>query len=192
MHKPVEYRKIYLIIAPIVELGRESLKISLNLQALSEKKKESLITAIYIGVVFILLAIVYYANLPNSLWNNIVNFFGSFTLAEIPGAGVSLPAPVDPHAFVSLYSAVFEFLLGVGILEIGILALRIYLQSPVARKAETVANIVFWLGASFLAIAYLVKMTIMTEWFMFWAAIILLGGVSLLVRASVILAKRYS
>lgn len=167
------------------------MKISLNLQALTEKKKESLITAIYIGTVFILLAIVYYANLPNNLWNNIVNFFSSFTLAEIPGAGVSLPAPADPHAFVSLYSAVFEFLLGLGILEIGILALRIYLQSPVARKAETVANIVFWLGASYLAIAYLVKMTIMTEWFMFWAAIILLGGISLLVRAFVILAKRH-
>lgn len=168
------------------------MKISLNLQALNEKKKESLITAIYIGVVFILLAIVYYANLPNSLWTNIVNFFGSFTLAEIPGAGVSLPAPADPHLFVyPLYSAVFEFALGLGILEIGILALRIYLQSPVARKAETVSNIVFWLGVSYLAIAYLAKITIMTEWFMFWAAIILLGGISLLVRAFVILAKRY-
>jgi hypothetical protein len=167
------------------------LKINLNLQALTEKKKENLITAIYIGAVFILLAIVYFANLPNSLWNNIVNFFSSFTLAEIPGAGFPLPSPSNPHAFASLYYAVFELTLGLGILEIAILFLRIYLQSSAARKAETIGNLVFWLGASYLAIAYLAKMTIMTEWFMFWAAIILLGGLSLIARAFVLLAKRF-
>ena len=62
------------------------------------------------------------------------------------------------------------------------------LHSPVARKAETVENIVFWLGASFLTITYLVRMTIMTEWFVFWAGIILIGGLSLLARAFVLLA----
>jgi hypothetical protein len=172
-------------------LGRESLKFSLNLQALTEKKKDSLITAIYIGAIFILLATVYFANLPNSLWNNIVDFFGSFTLAEIPGAGFPLPSPANPHAFVSLYYAVFELTFGIGVLEIAILFLRIYLQSSVAKKAETIGNLVFWLGVSYLAIAYLVKMTIMTEWFMFWAAIILLGGLSLIARAFVLLAKRF-
>ncbi len=166
------------------------MKFSLNLQALNEKKKENLITAIYIGAVFILLAIVYFAYLPNNLWNGIVNFFGSFTLAEIPGAGFSLPSPANPHAFVSLYYGVFEFTLGLGILEIAILFLRIYLQSSVVRKAETIGNLVFWLGVSYLAIAYLAKITIMTEWFMFWAAIILLGGISLIARAFVLLAKR--
>ena len=66
---------------------------SLNLQALTEKKKENLITAIYIGAVFIILAVVYYINLPTNLWNGIVNFFSSFTLAQVPGTGISLPAP---------------------------------------------------------------------------------------------------
>ena len=169
------------------------MKFSLNLQALDDKKKEDLITAIYVGIVFILLAVVYYANLPNNLLSRLVDFFGSFTLAEIPGGGFSLPAPINPHTdgFVMLYSAAFEFALGLGILEIAILFFRIYLQSPLARKAETIQNIVFWLGVSFLIISYLVRVTIMEEWFMFWAAIILLGGVSLLVRAFVIIAQRF-
>jgi hypothetical protein len=174
----------------IVEVGRESLKISLNLQALTEKKKESLITAIYVGAVFIILAAVYYINLPTSLFNGIINFFSSVTLAQVPGVSFSLPAPIIPAAHIALYVAVFQFTLGLGILEIGVLAFRIHLRSPVARKAETVGNIVFWLGASFLIIAYLVRITIMTEWFVFWAGIILLGGISLLVRAFVLLAKR--
>ena len=166
------------------------MKISLNLQALTEKKKENLITAIYFGAIFILLAIVYFASLPNSLWNGIMNFFSSFTLAEIPGAGFPLPSPANPHAFVSLYYAVFELTLGLGILEIAILFLRIYLQSSVARKAETIGNLVFWLGASYLAITYLARITIMSEWFVFWVGIVLIGGFSLVARAFVLLAKR--
>jgi hypothetical protein len=119
-----------------------------------------------------------------------VKFFSSLTLAQVPGAGFSLPAPADPAAHLKLYVAVFQFCLGLGILEIMVLAIRIWLHSPIARKAETIGNLVFWLGASYLAITYLVNMTIMAEWFVFWAGIILLGGMSLVARAIVLLAKR--
>jgi len=164
--------------------------VNLNFQALADKKKENLVTAIYVGAVFILLAAVYFVNLPNSLWNNVVDFFSSLTLAQIPGGGFSLPAPIAPASHIVLYVAIFQFTLGVGIIEIIVLALRIRLRSPVARKAETIGNIVFWLGASYLAITYLVNMTIMAEWFVFWAGIILLGGLSLVARAFVLIAKR--
>jgi hypothetical protein len=91
---------------------------------------------------------------------------------------------------MSLYVAAFQFSLGLGILEIAILALRVGLHSPVSRKAETIENIVFWLGTSFLIVTYLEKMTLVTEWFVFWAGIILIFGLALLSRAVVLLAKR--
>jgi len=66
------------------------------------------------------------------------------------------------------------------------------MHSPTARKAETIENIVFWLGASYLIITYLVNMTIAAEWFMFWAGIILIFGLALIARSFILLASRYS
>ncbi|MGD0995425.1 MAG: hypothetical protein ABR909_07880 [Candidatus Bathyarchaeia archaeon] len=164
----------------------------MNLQALTDKKKEALITAVFIGFIFILLAVIYFINLPNNIWNSFVNFIGSFVLTQVPGTSISLPAPAYPAAYTVLYIAVFQFFLGIGILEIGILALRIVLHSPLPRKAETIENIVFGLGTSYLVITYLVNMTIMSEWFVFWAGIILIAGLSLVARAFVLLAGRHS
>ncbi len=76
-------------------------------------------------------------------------------LRLFPATGISLPAPLNPAAYVNLYTAAFQFALGIGILEIVILALRVGLHSPVSRKAETIENIVFWLGTSFLIVTYL-------------------------------------
>ncbi len=162
----------------------------LKLQALPEKKKENLFTAIYVGAVFIILAGVYFSHLPNSLWDEIVDFFTSLTLSPIPNTNIPLPAPSNPASHANLYLAVFEFALAIGILEIIILFLRIYFNSPVARKAETVENIVFWLGTGYLTISYLVNMTIPAEWFVFWAGVIIMFGLSLVARAFVLLAKR--
>jgi tellurite resistance protein TehA-like permease len=164
----------------------------LNQQALTDKKKEGLITAVYIGLIFILLAIVYFINIPHNVWNNFVNFIGSFVLYQVPGTGISLPAPSNPTAYTVLYIAAFQFFLGIGILEIAILALRIALHSPLPRKAETVENIVFGLGSSYLIITYLVNITIMSEWFVFWAGIILIVGLAMVARAFVLLAGRHS
>ena len=139
----------------------------INLQTLTEKKKESLITAIWVGSVFIILALVYYVNLSVNLWDGVVNFFTSLTLAPLPSTGISLPAPLNPADYVNLYTAAFQLCLGIGILEIVILALRVGMHSPISRKAETVENIVFWLGTSFLTVAYLERITLATEWFVF-------------------------
>jgi hypothetical protein len=171
-------------------MGKNSLMPSLNLQSMSDKKKESLFTAIYIGALFIILALIYYIHLSDNLWDSLVNFFTSLTLAPVPTTGLSLPAPAKPASFGDLYFAAFQFSLAVGILEIIILALRVVLHSSVIRIAETIENIVFWFGASFLIIAYLANMTISSEWFVFWAGIILIFGLALLTRAFVILAKK--
>jgi hypothetical protein len=162
----------------------------LNLQTLTDKKKESLLTALYIGAVFIIVALVYYVNLSNDIWGSLVNFFTSLTLAPVPATGISLPAPANPAAYMNLYGAVFQFSLAIGILEVVILSLRVALHSSVSRKAETIENIVFWLGASYLITTYLVNMTIPSEWFVFWAGIILIFGLALVARAFVLLAKK--
>ena len=159
--------------------------------ALTEKKKESLFTAIYVGALFIILATVYLVNLDNNLWDSVINFFGTMTLSDIPGTPIPLPVPAVPTDHTVLYNAGFQFAIGLGLAEIVILALRIFLYSPLSRKAETVENIVFWMGASYLIATYLVNITIVSEWFVFWAGIILIFGLALVVRAFVILVSRY-
>jgi hypothetical protein len=116
----------------------------------------------------------------------------SLTLAPVPGSGIALPAPSNPAALgnVELYTAGFEFAIALGVVEIVVLLLRVWMHSPVSRKAETLENIVFWLGASYLIITYLVNMSIAAEWFVFWAGIILIFGLSLVTRSFVLLAKR--
>jgi hypothetical protein len=162
----------------------------LNLYTLAEKKKESMITAIYAGAIFIVLALVYYIHLPSSLWNRLVDFISSFTLSLAPSTGIPLPVPAIPAAHVELYNAAFQFSLGLGILEIAILAIRILLHSPMQRKAETVENLVFWLGTSYLISSYLLNMTLKSEWFVFWAGVILISGLSLVARAFILFANR--
>jgi hypothetical protein len=162
----------------------------LGTHGLSDKRKESLVTAIYVGSVLILIEIVYFVNLPSSLLDGVVKFFSTLTLAEVPGTGISLPAPLNPAAHMALYTAAFQFALGIGILEIGVLAIRVFWRSPMPRKAETVENIVFWLGASYLVTTYLMNMAIASEWFVFWAGVILIFGLALVARAFVLIAKR--
>ena len=120
---------------------------------------------------------VYFVNASKDLVGSIISFFGTFTLFPVPGTNLSLPAPINPGAFIGLYVVVFQFCLGLGILEMMVLALRILLHSPVARKAETVENVVFWLATSYLLITYLVNASIISEWFVFWSAVIIIGGI---------------
>jgi hypothetical protein len=157
---------------------------------LSEKRKENLLSGIYIGSILIILAVIYIASLPVSLWDEIVNFFSSLTLAPVPGTGIALPAPSNPASHMELYTAAFIFTLAVGAIEIVVLVLRVLMNSPMPRKAETIENIVFWLGTSYLIITYLVNMTIAGEWFVFWAGIILIFGLALLARSFVLIAQR--
>jgi len=161
-----------------------------NLQALSDKKKENLFTALYAGAVLVIIALIYYININADLLNGVINFFTSLTLSAVPATGIPLPAPTNPAAFISLYIVAFQFSIAIGLLEVIILVLRVGMHSPVSRKAETIENIVFWLGTSYLISTYLVNMTIPSEWFVFWAGVILIFGLALVARSFVLLAKR--
>jgi hypothetical protein len=158
-------------------------------QTLTEKRKETLVSGLYIGFIFILLALIYLINVHSNIWNSFLNFINSFVLTEFPGTGIYLPAPANLAAYTVLYNAAFEFCLGLGVLEISVLAIRIWLHSPLPRKAETIENLVFWFGTSYLIITYLARSTIMSEWFVFWAGVIIIAGLSLVARAFVLMAQ---
>ena len=158
--------------------------------ALADKRKEGLVTYVYVGAIFIILALVFVLN--TGISGRIANFFSTLTLAQVPGTNIALPAPSNPAAHIQLYVIAFQFTISIGILEIVTLLVRILLHSPISRKIETIQNLVFWLGTSFLIMTYLVNITLQTEWFVFWSGIILIGGLALVTRALIIiLARRY-
>ena len=140
------------------------------------------------GAVFILIGVIY-INTPD-LWGKIGAFLGSFTSTTVASTGVTIPAPQFPASHAVLYGAVFQFSLGIGILEILLLALRLLLRSPIRKTAETVGTLVFWFGASYLVTTYLNDATTITQWFVFWAGVIMMAGLSLIARGFVLLARR--
>ena len=180
-------RERYMLNHSIHEWGESLVKDS-STHTLTDQRKESLVTYVYVGAIFIILALIFVIN--TGISGRIVNFFSSLTLAPVPGTNIGLPAPSIPAANMQLYDIAFQFTISVGILEFVTLMVRILLHSPIARKAETIQNLVFWLGASFLIVAYLVNITLQTEWFVFWAGMILIGGLSLVTRALIILLAK--
>lgn len=152
---------------------------------------EGLITALSIGGFFIILGIVFgftpvISQNPNTFFSDLttVTFpFGS------PGSTVKLFAPAHPADHQSFYTAVMNFLLGVGILQIVILALRLAVHSRIRRIAQSVADLMFWLGAAVLTNVFLMAGT-QSGWFQFWASLIVLIGVSFVAQFFVYLVKR--
>ncbi len=152
---------------------------------------EGLITALAIGGTFIILGLVFALtpDIPHA--TNL--FFSDLTTRTYPfgspGSTISIVAPAHPAQHTVFYDAVMNFLLGVGILQIVVLALRFYVKSPVRRIAETIGNLIFWLGAAVVANVFLLAGTL-NGWFQFWSALIILIGVSLIARFFVHLAGR--
>jgi hypothetical protein len=152
---------------------------------------EGLITALSIGGFFIILGIVF--GFTPVISQNASTFFSDLTTVTFPfgspGSTVSLFAPAHPADHQSFYTAVMNFLLGVGILQIVILALRLVVHSRIRRIAQSVADLIFWLGAAVLTNVFLMAGT-QSGWFQFWASLIVLIGVSFVAQFFVYLVKR--
>ncbi len=149
---------------------------------------EGLFSAISTGFFFILIGTIFLIT-PNLL-DKVLAFFSDFDIVSVPNTKiVLLPAPASPGAHSAVYSAVTRFSLVWGLFQIVILSLRFIIFSSLSKKAETASNMVFWLGASYLIGTFLNETTTPTIWFAFWAQLIILLGVSLVVRA-IILAVR--
>lgn len=150
---------------------------------------ENIITAISVGTVFILIGTIYVTTLPTSLWDKMADFFSSLTGSPVPGTSIYLPAPASPATHAVFYNAIFQFCIGIAVLQIIVLALRLMFKSSISKTSETAGNLVYWFGASYLVVTFLNSSTTSTMWFAFWAAILIVLGVSLIARAFVIFAK---
>lgn len=151
---------------------------------------EGLITALAIGGFFIILGLVF--ALSPEISQKTEGFFSDLTTVTYPlesSNSINLPAPAHPAYHISFYTAVMNFFLGIGILQVIILGLRFSIRSSIRRIAETVGNLIFWLGATVIANIFLLAGTL-NGWFQFWSTLIILAGLSLIARSLVYLAKR--
>ncbi len=153
---------------------------------------EGLITALAVGGFFIILGSMF-AFTPGLIQNTNAFFSDLTTVSYSLGSSstVNLPVPANPAAHISFFTAVMNFLLAIGILQIVILALRLWVKSPIRRIAETVGNMIFWLGAAVMANIFLLSGTL-NGWFQFWATLIILVGASLIARFFVYFAQKLS
>ena len=163
---------------------------NVNKRSTAYMSQERLFSALSAGSFFIMLGIIYVINLPNSLWDAVFDFFGGLTAAQVPGTGIYLPAPISPASHTVLYGAVFQFCIGLGILQIIFLMLRLMMNSPINKTAETMGNLVYWFGSAYLVTTYLNSTTDISSWFVYWAGILVILGLSFIARAFVLLAKR--
>ena len=150
---------------------------------------EGLITALAVGGFLIVLGLVF--ALTPGITDKTTAFFNDLTTVNrnLGSSTINLPAPAHPAQHLDFYTAVMNFMLGVGILQIVILALRLAVHSRTRRIAQSVGDLIFWLGAAVAANVFLLAGTL-NGWFQFWAALIVLIGVSLIARAFVHLVGR--
>jgi hypothetical protein len=85
--------------------------------------------------------------------------------------------------------SVMNFLIGIGVLQIVILVLRLGLHSRISRIAQSVGDLIFWLGAAIVANVFLLTGTY-NGWFHFWSSLLVLIGLSLIARFFVYWAAR--
>lgn len=152
------------------------------------RHKEGLFSAISAGVFFVVAGAIFVTT-PN-LFDKIIAFFRDFDIVSVPNTEILLPAPASPGDHSVLYSAVTQFSFIWSLYQLVILALRFVVRSPLSKKAETVSNVVFWFGTSYLIQTFLDEMTSATTWFEFWSTVIVLIGVSLLARAAIFVVAR--
>ncbi len=163
----------------------------------TSRRKESILSAVSVGVFFLLVGAIFVTNSPPnqpSLLDRIIDFLNHITVVRVDASSVYLPAPTAPLSHTELYLAVQQFSFVWGLFQIFVLLLRFAAHSPLGRKAETLSNFVFWVGTGFLIgnflldTRWLAVWSATTVWFVFWATIIMLLGLSLVVRAAVLAA----
>lgn len=153
----------------------------------SYRHREGLLSGVSAGFFFILAGAIFIAT-PN-LVEKITDLFqpGAWNAStQVPNTQIPIPTPESLGSYTTIYAAVAQFCMIWGIFLIVLLIARALAHSPLRKKAENASDIVFWLGASYLIPQLLNESTQAKEWFMFWSEIIVLAGVSLVVRAAVL------
>jgi len=155
--------------------------------AYAYKYRESLITGVSAGFFLILVGALFI--MTPALFNRIMDFFNDFDMIRVTNTAIYLPAPARPLIHSVVYTAVERFGFAFGVFQVVILALRFAVRSTTEKKAETAGNLVFWLGLGYLTRSLLLeptRWTALTTWFVFWAAILMLIGIGLIIRAIIL------
>lgn len=157
-------------------------------KAYSPRYGESIFSAVTAGFVLILIGVVLVTT--PGLIDAIVSFFNDFSLVKVPHTdNIYFFAPESVSAHGTVYEAAQKFSLILGFFHILILAFRFVAGSTSSRKAQTVSDAVSSIGGAYLIQRYLVSSATTTSWFVFWAAMLMLWGISLIVRAGVLATR---
>lgn len=153
----------------------------------AQEHGDTLLGAITAGAFLVLVGILFVTtpDLPHA----IVDFINGFEIRAVPNTAninVSLPAPIHINAHTVVYQTARTFSFAWGFALVGILVLRYVFHSSVRTKADNFGDIVFWLGSGYLISTMLNGATNLPTWFAFWAEIVILIGVGLVVRAIVL------
>jgi hypothetical protein len=159
--------------------------LNVNSGIISHRYREGILSAISVGFFFILAGAIFVTT-PD-LSEKIIDFFQpqNFEAILVPNTQVYLPAPKIPSAYVTIYQAVGLFSLLWAFFQIAMLIIRIFAGSPLRRKVNNASDVAFWFGAYYLIGVFLDRTVTQTRWFAFWAAIVVLIGVTFLVRAAI-------
>jgi hypothetical protein len=150
---------------------------------------EGLITAIAVGGFLISLGLIVVTT--PGIMEKIGALFSDITWVSYPfGSSTAMfPAPANPALHIDIFTAFMNFILAIGIIQIVILPIRLIVHSPIGRIAETLGNLIFWVGATVAANIFLLVGTLM-GWFQFWSWLIVLAGLGLIVRFGVLFIER--
>ena len=133
---------------------------------------------------FIMLFALFFVIVPD-YYAEVSKFLGDFEMKEV-AHNVFLPAPVQRHPVV--YDTAMRFCIVFGLFQCFVLALRFYFRSSVSKMAETISNVVLWLGASYMF--FLLTSKTAGFWFNFIGGLIAVAGFSLIARSLVMLLWR--
>jgi hypothetical protein len=125
---------------------------------------------------FIMLFALFFIIVPD-YGKEVEDFIGSFKLKEV-ASNVFLPTPEGPHQVV--YQTVTSFCIVFGLFQFFALALRLYFRSSVSKVAETISNIVLWLGAAYM---FNVLRLGAVTWFPFIGGLVVVVGLSIIARS---------
>lgn len=137
---------------------------------------------------FIMLFALFFIIVPD-YYTEVSKFFEDFLkLKPYPDAPqIYLPFPGTHHPVV--YETVMRFCVVYGLFQFFVLALRFYFKSSTRKVAETISNIVTWLGAAY--VFNLLYLEVL-EWFPFIGGLLVIFGVSLIARSLfILLASMY-
>ena len=155
-------------------------------KATPHKYPEGIFTAVSIGFFFLLVGAIFLIT-PN-LFDKTMNFFNDLSLVDVPHTNIKFPGPESPGLHLALYETAEQFSIAMTFFQVFMLGLRLAIPSSWGKRSETVGNLVYWAGVSFLLSSF--PLVNLQQWFAFWSTIIMLIGISMIARATVIAVSR--